>query len=366
MIQERFADVVDAVTMATIRQLCEADGPYVSIYLPTHPDLPDLTHDALVLRGLLERAEAALADGGVPAQDASAVVGPLWALVEDREFWRYQAEGLALFAWPGGHLVLRLPISPAAYVQVGEVAHLTPLVAVASGDAEYIIAAVSLNQVRLFASTRDAIHELPLGPVPASLEDIERQHQSESELQHQHQPPAGGIATFHGHGGTEYSSTAVDKFFLELSTGLRERLGADTRLPILLAAVAEHLPRLRERNQLPTLLDEVLGGNPDQLPAAELRERSWPLMAQVLESRHREVLERLGALLGQGKATTDPEAILAAAREGRINTLIVSTSTDAAHSPTLDEALKAAVMTSAELVSCPLDDQVALAALLRY
>ena len=45
MIQERFTDVVDTVTMATIRQLCEADGPHVSIYLPTHRDLPDLTHD---------------------------------------------------------------------------------------------------------------------------------------------------------------------------------------------------------------------------------------------------------------------------------------------------------------------------------
>ncbi len=366
MIQERFADVVDPVTMATIRQLCEAGGPHVSIYLPTHRDLPDLTHDALVLRGLLERAEAALAQADVAADDAAALVAPLWALVEDREFWRFQAEGLALFAWPHGHQVLRLPIAPSTEVQVGSVPHLTPLVAVASGDAEYVIAAVSLNQVRLFVSTRDAIHELPLGPIPASLQDIERQHQSELELQHQPRPKSSGTATFHGHGGTEYADTAVDKFLLELSTGLRERLGADTRLPILLASVAEYLPRLRQRNLLPTLLEEVLAGNPDQLSAAELRERSWPVMAEVLESRHRDVLERLGMLLSQGRASTEPEAILAAARDGRINTLIVSTSADAAHSSTLDAALHAAVLTSAELVSCPLDDEIALAALLRY
>jgi len=379
-------DLIDVISMDTLRDLAAQPGPHVSLYLPTHRDLPDLRHDALAFRACVEEARAALAAEDVPGHVADALLNPLDELVADTPFWARQAEGLAVFAHPGGTLILRLPSDVPRRVVVGPHPHLRPLVPLATGADEFYLLALSLGDVRLFAGTQGSIHELSLGTIPASVADMERRHQSEPEHQHQHQPRSDGVARFHGHGGSEYDAVAADKFFLEVATGLRERVGASTRLPILVAGVAEHLPALRARNLLPTLVDEVVPGNADHLAAAELHERAWPVIAPILTGRCGQEAERLGALHGTGRLLTDPAQILQAAQEGRVDTLVLAPAdradrdvaaradldvadradVDAAVRAELDAALVAALGTGADLSVATLPEGVRVAAVLRY
>lgn len=188
---------------------------------------------------------------------------------------------------------------------MGDVPHLVPLLHGAPEHGAYNLLALGLGEVRLYEGTWTTLTPLDLGPIPASVEDMERLHQSEPELQHQHQPSSRGVATFHGHGGLNVGEVIVDKFILEVATGTRERLGAASTGPLYLAAVEEHLPRLQATGHLPTLSDEVIGGSPEGSAPHELLERVRLLLSAAAE-RHREDLrEQLDVAASRGLLATD-------------------------------------------------------------
>ncbi len=381
-------DLVDEVTPETLRHLTDLGSPCVSLLLPTRRDNPDRRHDALLLRSLIEDAAEQLRARGV---DPEGILAPVSALVADSPFWGELGDGLAVFADRRGHHVYRLPRTLEPTAQVGDAPRLTPLVPVAAGDEAFHVLALSQNQVRLFAATRDTIREMGLGPVPASMEDMERAATREPELQHRHQPPGRGTASFHGHGGSESSGLAVDKFIKEVAAGLRARLGAHDTRPLVVAAVAEHLPALQATRQLPTLLDEAVTGNPENLRPDELLQRAWPIVKAQLEQRRAERGERFVAAHGTGTAISDPAELRRAAEEGRVATILVRSSTasapatapttadaPAAGEPTAtsphherpdesdDIAVAAALKTGADVAVADLPEGVTIAAMLRY
>lgn len=368
-----YTDQVDAPTPETLKELCDRSAPWVSIYLPTRRDNSDPHADALRLRGLIDEAAAKLSElDTIAPSDEERLLAPLRALVDDRLFWGEQADGLALLAGLDGHHVFRVPLSPQAQVHVGALPHLAPLVPVAFGDEEFVLLAMSQKAVRLFSGRRDSIHELELGPVPDSLEGMERQHAREQELQHQHEPrpgAGGGVAAFHGHGGSEVSEVMVDKFVHEVATTLRSRIGASTRTPVVLAAVSEYLPKLQATNALPTLVDDVVAGNPDAASAADLLERAWPVVADAVAAPAARYTEEVAERRGAGTAVTDPAEIARMGAEGRIATLLLreGAQLDDHEIARLDEAVCAALATSAELHTVhELPEDAPYAALLRW
>src|SRR5207237_6241515 len=82
--------------------------PAVSIYLPTHPAGREVRQDAIRLRNLLSTAAKRLEAEHRPPE-LSELLDPARRLVDDEEFWRYQACGLGVFLAPGFHRVHKLP-----------------------------------------------------------------------------------------------------------------------------------------------------------------------------------------------------------------------------------------------------------------
>lgn len=360
-----YRDLVDEVTEATLSDLLTLRGPVVSIYLPTHRAQPNLDHDALVLRSEIDAAQRALLDHGVAERTAGLILRPLRELVEDRPFWAEQGEGLAVFADEHTHRVLRLPIAVPTRGTVSERAHLAPLLPAVSGGQTFALLALSLGRVRLFRASRSSIDALDLGPIPESLADMERRTGREPQLQHQHQPPSSGAATFHGHGGAGDSGAAEAHFLLEVADGVRERLGPDYRHPIVLAAVAEHRPALAATGTLPTLLDEVVPGNHDVTAPHTLLEAAWPLVERATRASDRALRAEAERWLGTGRALANDAAIAEAAREGRVATLLLDPG--APPTPERDAALAAALATGARVQAVPEPTpEAAMVALLRY
>lgn len=322
-----YADLVDDITSDLVRDLCAFDQPMVSIYLPTHRANPDLSHDALTLRSLLANAGEGLADAGVGAADINRILDPLRELVDDRPFWARQGDGLALFADGLHQRILHLAAGPPPQWHVGGPAHLVPLLPLAgSADSCYVVA-LSLGRVRLFSATRSAITELDLGDIPGSRDEMERRNRRESELQHQHEPPQSGVATFHGHGGTEADDVVLSHFLLEVATGLRDRLGARNERPVVLAAVAEYLPLVADTGLVPGLAGDVIPGNHDVTPAQELWERAWDVVDR--QTQDDGWAARAGQALGTGRAMREVADIVEAAEHGRVDTLLVAAGTPA-------------------------------------
>ncbi|GAB94872.1 hypothetical protein BJY21_002117 [Kineosphaera limosa] len=371
----QFQDIADPVTLETLRQLTELPTPVVSLYVPTARSRPESERAPLELRALLDPAREQLAERGLTDDETDALLAPVRALQEDPVVWSEQAEGLAIFASPGGMRSYRIARDVPASVTVGQVPHLLPLVPVAAGDDRYVVLTLSQKQVRLFEATPHSITQIDLGDTPADIDDMERRNVRQTQLQHQHQPRGGGggqTASHHGHGGAaDIADIQVDKFVREVADGVRNRVGRTASAPpIVLAAVAEYLPKLKETGQLPTLQEEIVAGNHEATSPAELLERSRSIAAARLADDRQERRDRAAELLGTGRATLDPRSALAAAREGRAGELLIDPQAVGSaddEATALDEAVAAALLTGAELHDVPdLPQGAQLAALLRY
>ena len=161
---------LDPVGHDDLRRLATiTEAPCVTVLLPTARRGAETRQGPLRLRNLLAEARSALADEH-PDVDAAALLAPLEALVDDHDFWQHQADGLALFAWPGGDRRFRVPLDLSEGVHVGGTFCLRPLLPLVAAGGQFHLLALSQNQVRVFAGTEAGLAELDPGPVPTSIE----------------------------------------------------------------------------------------------------------------------------------------------------------------------------------------------------
>src|SRR5687767_412911 len=87
------------------------EGPCVSLFLPTHRAGRDVQQAPIRLRKLLRQAADRLEADGVDASDIERLLDPLHELLDDRLFWQYQIDGLAVFSRPGWWGWFRVPLA---------------------------------------------------------------------------------------------------------------------------------------------------------------------------------------------------------------------------------------------------------------
>src|SRR5215510_1590521 len=98
----------DVPTRAQVDRLLVAREPWsVSIYLPTNPASRGEA-ERIELKNLAGEASRQLEDAGAPKADAAAIAEELADLVDDDEFWRFQARSLAVFLTPTTSMTFRL------------------------------------------------------------------------------------------------------------------------------------------------------------------------------------------------------------------------------------------------------------------
>jgi hypothetical protein len=100
---------------------------------------------------------------------------------------------------------------------------------------------------------------------------------------------------------------------------------AEERRPLVLACVPNLAPLYREANRYSNLLDETASHDPEANNPDEIAARAWPILHSYLDHLAARDRERYGDLLSSGKATSAIDRVVAAAIEGRVDTLWVAT-----------------------------------------
>lgn len=321
--------IVDALGRTEILGLLrQRPWPCVSLYLPTHRRGKEIRQDPARLNALIGRAEEGLRRLDLGPGAVAEVLDPVRALVDDLAFWRFQAEGLALFAAPRLFRYYRLPVAFAERVAVGERFAVKPLVPFLDGGGRFYLLALSLKEVRLLEADRWGARRLELGPVPASMDDALGYEQYYTGLgMHSASPQAlhgqPGVV-YHGHGDADEDRGEEDlrHYFRRVATALEDRL-PDREAPRVLAAVAEHLPLYREAAHDPRLVEQAVTGNPELLSDEELHLAAWPLVEPRLSEARRLALTRYVELGGTGRAAGGVDAVVVAADRGRVESLFL-------------------------------------------
>jgi hypothetical protein len=308
-----------------LRQLAEPHPfPCVSLYMPT-PRL-ETRQGHIRLRNWLREAETRLLAAELRAPDVAAVLAPGQAVLNDGDFWRHVADGLALFMAPDGARHFALPRAFPERLVVGQRFHLKPLLPLLSEAGPYYVLTLSQKAVRLWRGSHAELAEVPAERLPHSLAEALPYEPLERAVRFRTAEAVGPGRW----SSIAYGSTPEDPFKDELAQfcqridqGVREYLRAEAA-PLVLAGVDYLLHIYRGVSQYPNLLPGEVAGNPDKLAPDELRRRAWAAVEPYFQRRPAEAVARFHALNGTPRAVTALRPILAAAQAGRVETLCLA------------------------------------------
>jgi hypothetical protein len=221
---------------------------------------------------------------------------------------------------------------------VGTHFHIKPLVPLWGPANRFYFLALSRGQVRFYEADRWTFQEIELLDTPKDLDEFLRYDEAQEHLQSHTMPPgrvAGTAAMFHGQGNVADKAAQkarVDEYVKAVRNGVERHLAADN-CPLVLVAPEYIQSIYREVSHYSHLLSDGLQQAPDRLTAREL----YDAVRTIAEPHSRQVVsDRLASfrgLLGTGHASGQIEQIVAAARAGRVQTLLLNPTASPGNGP---------------------------------
>lgn len=318
--------MIDLLTNEQLRDIAGTHGPgCTSLYLPTHRAGPEVQQDPIRLKNLLAAARREMAEMGLGDDVVASRTEPAAQLLRDDDFWARGEHGLAVLLGPGGMLTHRMGSTPEELVVVSDRFHIKPLLGSVTSGAVFWILSLSQNRVRLLRGGPAGAAEVALEDIPESLaaalwfEDRERQLQSHGATR----VGRGKVsATFHGQGlGKDTQHADLARFLRAVDAGV-SHVVEDPAQPIVLCGVERDLAAFREVSRNPSLVDGVVPGNCDRMSPTELHEAAWPVVRTAFAAERERVAAAIGS--SNGRSEHDLGGALTAARDGRVESLIVA------------------------------------------
>jgi len=284
----------------------------LSIYLRTTPVTQETQASRIEFGNLLREAERQLAEAAFDKRRLAKLMEPLRDLVDDDEFWKYQANSLAVFATPDRTRTYRLANDLTSMVQVADRFHLKPLLRARTFDHGAYVLALSENAVSLvrmhagLPPEKVKVPDLPASAAAAA---------GKSTLNDR---------TFSGRiHASEGQNVRFQQYVRKVDAALRPVL-AGQDLPLVLAATGRLADIFRQMNGYPHLLDGGIVESPDRLGEQELAEKARPVLDAAYAAEIGELRALYAERAGSGRATSDISSAARAATFGAVDTLLVN------------------------------------------
>jgi hypothetical protein len=345
MTTERRAITIEPVSLDAVRSLLAAHpAPCLSLYLPTHRNVPENTVDRPAYRHLVEALELAL-DEMHPRDEVERLLRPLRLLADDRRFWEHTRDGLAVLAADGAARVflLQRPVPPLALV--GRGFHTLPLVQVASSLERCHVLALTSRQAHVFEAeawhgpggTAASGASIVLDPVTlttprgeaavleiADVVDVEvlEPHRVKTGM-----GPAGLGASGIVHGGFGSRQDEVEKdteiFLRFVDATVLEQVSRRSMLSLVLVAAAPLAATFRGLAKNPWLCDTSVPLDPSLLARDALAAAVAPVLVEDRESRVAREVTAFARARDRDLAASDLADVARAAVAGRVATLLL-------------------------------------------
>ncbi|WP_433870779.1 hypothetical protein [Saccharopolyspora sp. CA-218241] len=290
--------------------LAARDRASASLYLVTDPTAIDNSNQ-LELRGRGREALDQLRAGGVDKHDVAAVEEHLVALIEDTEFWRFQARSLAVFATPGSIRTFRLPNRLQPGVEVADRFHVKPLLRAVTFPQTALLLALAQNSVRVLQIVSD------MDPKHVEVRDLPKN--IDTILGHYYTDDRSPIRRLQGDEGRKLRLT---QYAREVDRALRP-LVTGSGMPLILAATEPLQSTFRSICGAAELAPVGLTGNPEESTDRELASHARAVLDDVHADELRAVHERFDARVSQALTATDVAEVARLATLGAVDTAFV-------------------------------------------
>ncbi|ACK50138.1 conserved hypothetical protein [Methylocella silvestris BL2] len=303
---------IDLPTRAEIAKLASHRGsPAVSLYLRTTPLTQDSKAERIELKNLLKSAVAEMAEAGIDKRSIWPIEERVGALIDDDDFWAYQANSLAIFATPERISTFRLANKLNTVTEVSDRFLLMPLIRALTFPHDAYVLAIGIGAARLVEVSADLPpHE---AKVPGMPRDASAAIGRRSLVERPGDSQSGGGTTEHAL-LTRYSR-AVDE-------ALRPVLAGHER-PLIIAAAEPLASIFRGVCSYPHLAEEIIAGSAGHTSEHELADAARAILDKIYAGEIAALADLYAARGAQGRATGDVAQAARAATFGAIDTLIV-------------------------------------------
>lgn len=316
------------LTTHTLSTLAAIDSsPVVSVFVPTQPSSAKTLESETHLANLLREARAALAESGMSDDDVESLLSPIINHTSQPDYWQHQDHGLALFVSTAGVVEVKVSASVDPRVYVGDQAEVTPLLPHLEHPGSYALLCASEAEVSVYVGDASGLTERQVAGLPQSLDDVASDDNYENPVSAS--PPARPNTGSHNMSNAQVFGDAPP----EWREKVRQTFAADISAAITGDAELSALP-------LVMIADEKLAGHlgktlsiaakdtshPDSMDIRQRQERSWSLISSHL-GHSSAVLDEAARRLNTGEAVaSDLAEIQVLSDQGRVETLIVTTS----------------------------------------
>lgn len=301
---------VDIPTRADIDGLLRNRGSArVTLYLPTTPVTQHTQADRIVVKNLTDEALSQLAEHDT--REVRAIEELLFDLVDDDDFWEFQANSLAVFVTPESLRTFRLPNRLPPTVEVSDRFHVKPLLRAITVPQSAFVLALAQNSVRVVEVSADMpAFEIKVEGMPKDAAS------AAGKASIKDRSPSGRVQ------GSEGMKVRLAQYARKVDQALRDILGG-RETPLILAATEPLLSIYRAVQSYSHLATTALTTNPEALSDAELAAAA----RGILDELFREEIAAIRLLFqqreSQGRTTTDVVQAARAATYGAVQTLLV-------------------------------------------
>lgn len=252
-----------------------------------------------------------MAEAGAAKADVAETREELEALVDDDEFWRYQARSLAIFATPEALTTFRLPNRLVAMVEVSDRFHVKPLLRAITFPEVAVVLALAQGSVRLIEVAPN------VEPAPVRVPDLPSDVASSvGKASIQDRAPSGRLQ------GTEGQKVRMRQFARRVDHSLRPLLNG-LGVPLILAATEPLESIYRSVSTYPHLVGAGIAGSPETSSDAELADRARTVLDELNAAALRRVQELYRRRESESRAAADLAVVARAATMGAVDTALV-------------------------------------------
>lgn len=353
---------------ADLNELARITGdPCVSILMRTHRSGREVQQGPIRLKNLLKQASEMLRANG---RDDD-LLEPLQSLSNQNEFWQHQSEGLAIYLTADDCRLFRLNRAVDEKVAVGESFFIQPLVCEQNATGSYFVLSLSWDEAALSRREGESLTMVETPALPAKFDELVLPRDPEESLQNTSHRSVGNTAgtstaMFHGQGEGEDKIEADRDQYLSLVGDDVSAAVYNTGMPLVVVATSEVTGHFEATTKVQ--VDAKVDGSPSEWSDDEVRDHAHAAIAPHIQPDHDKFGEHFGTALANGQASDDLETILTAAKNGKVDSLMVCH--DADRSEQTNQAVIDTLINGGDVFQCerdamPGNDAVA-AAIFRY
>jgi hypothetical protein len=321
----------------------------VSLYMPAHSSGVEVNekHDALLLKNNLQQAKRILTEKGKSQAAVESILKEASALVDNREFWNTQSQGLALFLAEGLCKVIKTPMPLKEELFINSSFNILPLLPLMTDDAYFFLLLLSKKDAKIFRGDAYGLELLEVEGLPNGIDDVI--HFEEKDAQQTMRRAGAGAgrgaisgANYHGHGpGLADETEWVTQYLKEVNQTLWTELLSHESAPLILAGT-EHIVGLYRQISKYNIVEENLTGNFDHEDKNSIYQKVKEIAAPFFKQQARKALKTYYDNSTTELTSSIPEDVIPASFYSQISDLFIVK--DAHIWGTFDEASNALVI----------------------